>query len=97
MSVYRCDVWPMFARDLVFFFFPWGILLLRSDWSLSCDHALDCANSRENSNSKSNGKSTPHPRTNSLLKGKMTAQVDEQSHGLGILYIYRISTTGMAS
>ena len=31
------------ATFLVCCIFPWGILLLQSDGTLSCDHGLDCA------------------------------------------------------
>ena len=34
----------IYARTiLICFILPWGILPLRSDWSLSCDHGLDYA------------------------------------------------------
>ena len=37
-----CDICVCTTFDL-FVFFPWGILWLQSDWSLSCDDGFDCA------------------------------------------------------
>ena len=44
--------------------FPWGILPLQSDWSLSCDHGHDYTSYCENNNSNSNNNNTHNNNNN---------------------------------